>query len=72
MMLVQTLNIDGETWIKHSSDMYTIIQNETGVEYASAIDLYPTKFTYKETTNMKPILTWPSLLECERVLEIRD
>ena len=35
--------------IKHYSDIgYTVIQNETGIEYGEAIDIYPCPYTYSE------------------------
>lgn len=42
--------------IKHYSDEgKLILQTETGIEYAEAIDVYPCRFTYVETA--KPIET---------------
>lgn len=39
-----------ETLVKHSSDKGVYIrQIETGVEYASAIDVIPCRYTYEET-----------------------
>lgn len=39
---------------RHYSDKgFYILQNETGIEYAEAVDVYPCKYTYKETK--KPI-----------------
>ena len=36
--------------IKHYSDAGMMIrQNETGNEYAEAVDVYPCKYTYSET-----------------------
>ena len=41
--------IGNENLIRHYSDANkTVIQVETGNEYAEAIDIYPTKFTYIE------------------------
>ena len=39
-----------ETLVKHSSDngMY-IRQVETGIEYSSAVDIVPCRYTYEET-----------------------
>lgn len=41
---------DGRTdRIRHYSDIgYTIIQNETGIEYGEAVDVYPCPYTYSE------------------------
>ena len=41
-----------EKLIRHYSDIYTIIQVETGNEYGEAIDLYPCKYTYIESENL--------------------
>jgi len=38
--------------IRHYSDSgLKIRQNETGVEYDEAVDIYPCKYTYEETNN---------------------
>lgn len=38
--------------IRHySDDNKTILQVETGIEYDEAIDVYPCRYTYKETKN---------------------
>ena len=47
-----------EDWVFHYAEdeegkRYFIIQNETGIEYDGAIDLYPCRYTYKATD--KPI-----------------
>lgn len=36
--------------VKHYSDAgFNILQNETGVKYAEAIDIFPCRYTYTET-----------------------
>lgn len=45
-----------EELVKHYSDEgKLILQTETGIEYAEAIDVYPCRYTYEETD--KPIET---------------
>ena len=47
MIIKEKLN---ENLVKHYSDQGVYIrQNETGVEYASAIDVIPCRYTYEET-----------------------
>lgn len=42
-----------ETLVKHHSDKGVYIrQIETGIEYASAIDVIPCRYTYEETDKM--------------------
>lgn len=50
-MITQT-EINGLLYTK--SDTYTIIQNETGIEYTEAYDVIPCKYTYKESENRLP------------------
>lgn len=39
-----------ETLVKYSSDKGTYIrQVETGIEYSSAVDIVPCRYTYEET-----------------------
>lgn len=43
--------------IKHyaqdnEGNYYYIIQNETGIKYSSAIDVYPCRYTYSTTTEI--------------------
>lgn len=47
MIIEEKLN---ERLVKHSSDLGVYIrQIETGVEYASAVDVIPCRYTYEET-----------------------
>lgn len=47
MIIEEKLN---ENLVKHYSDLGVYIkQNETGVEYAEAIDVVPCRYTYTET-----------------------
>jgi hypothetical protein len=47
---VENITVGGRTLIKHSSDSNKYIrQVETGIEYASAVDEIPCRFTYEET-----------------------
>jgi len=42
--------------IRHYSDAGMMIrQNETGNEYAEAVDVYPCKYTYTETDEPIPV-----------------
>lgn len=43
--------------IKHYAEdengkKYYILQNETGIEYAEAIDIYPCRYTYQATEKL--------------------
>lgn len=43
--------------VKHYSDENKLIlQVETGVKYAEAVDVYPCRYTYKETD--EPTFSW--------------
>ena len=46
---------NNESLIKHYSDEGNyIIQNETGRKYRIAVDVYPCRFTYSETSEKAP------------------
>lgn len=49
-MIIEEYPYNGRTdRIRHYSDnSYTIIQNETGIEYGEAVDVYPCPYTYSE------------------------
>lgn len=41
----------GDTSVRHYSDSgFMIKQIETGIEYSDAIDIFPCRFTYEETS----------------------
>ena len=47
MIIIENIN---ENLIKHYSDKNVYIrQIETGIEYSSAVDVTPCKYTYEET-----------------------
>lgn len=50
-MIIETLiKANGKTLIKHESDSGKYIrQVETGIEYSSAVDIVPCRYTYEET-----------------------
>lgn len=49
---VDSDGISHDDFILHESDSgKTILQVETGVEYYSAVDIYPCPYTYTETEN---------------------
>ena len=60
--------------IKHHSDEGNyILQNETGIKYGIAIDVYPCRYTYSETDEKIPIKSeaeGKTLEEQEKALEI--
>lgn len=46
----ENITIEGRELIKHFSDAGKyILQVETGIEYAEAIDVMPCRYTYEET-----------------------
>ena len=48
MILAEYLN--NSALIRHYSDAgFALLQNETGVKYSEAIDVFPCKYTYTET-----------------------
>lgn len=50
MLIFENIEINGRTLIKHESDSGKYIrQVETGIEYSSAVDVIPCKYTYEET-----------------------
>lgn len=55
-MIIEDYPYKGRTnRIRHYSDKgYTIIQNETGIEYDEAIDVYPCPYTYSEGSPIEP------------------
>lgn len=49
-IISKKLEINGRTLIMHESDSGKIIrQVETGLEYSSAVDVIPCRYTYEET-----------------------
>lgn len=52
MIKTETLLINGIELIHTFSDTYTLIQNETNLEYIEAYDLKATNYTYKESNNL--------------------
>ena len=51
-MIIQEIIQDGKLVRQYSDAGYTILQVETGIEYEEAVDVNPSKYTYKETTNL--------------------
>lgn len=50
MLTSKYIEVNGRTLIAHESDCGKMIrQVETGVEYSSAVDVMPCKYTYEET-----------------------
>ena len=48
--MIKTELLNDGTLIKHTSDSgKMLLQNETGIKYAEAIDVVPCKYTYTET-----------------------
>lgn len=48
--MIVTEMLKNDTLIRHYSNSGMMLrQNETGVLYADAVDVYPCKFTYMET-----------------------
>ena len=57
MIISKEFEVKGRALIKHESDSGKIIrQVETGIEYSSAVDVIPCKYTYEETD--KDIPKW--------------
>lgn len=51
MINIEYLN--NKTLVKHYSDSnFMLLQIETGIKYAEAIDLVPCKYTYEETNEV--------------------
>lgn len=50
MIRTEYVEMNGRTLIRHESDAGKMIrQIETGVEYSSAVDVIPCRYTYEET-----------------------
>lgn len=50
MLISQIIEVNGRSLIKHESDSGKYIrQVESGIEYESAVDALPCKYTYEET-----------------------
>lgn len=50
MLISKEIELRGLTFIKHESDSGKYIrQVETGIEYESAVDVLPCRYTYEET-----------------------
>lgn len=50
MLISKKIELRGRTFIKHESDSGKYIrQVETGIEYSSAVDVMPCRYTYEET-----------------------
>ena len=50
MITSNYIEVNGRTLIKHESDSGKMIrQVETGLEYTSAVDVIPCRYTYEET-----------------------
>lgn len=48
--MIKTEFLNDGTLIKHFSDAgFMLLQVETGIKYADPIDVYPCRYTYKET-----------------------
>ena len=52
MIVTEHLN-DGALIRHHSDKNLLLLQNETGVKYADAIDVVPCRYTYTETDESK-------------------
>lgn len=49
-LITETVELHGEQFVHNYSDAdYTILQNETGIEYAEAYDVLTANYTYTET-----------------------
>ena len=49
-VISENIKVGERTLIKHQSDRNKYIrQVETGIEYASAVDVIPCRYTYEET-----------------------
>lgn len=53
MITQEQFEINGRPLVKTFSDLYYILQVETGIEYTAAVDI-PNKYTYVETTRLLP------------------
>lgn len=60
MITSNYIEVNGRTLIKHESDSGKMIrQVETGLEYTSAVDVIPCRYTYEETEKDIPKLKRP-------------
>ena len=60
MIIIENIN---DALIKHYSDKNVYIkQIETGVEYASAIDVIPCRYTYEETDKEIPSVDFEGVM----------
>ena len=51
--MIQTEYLKNGTLIKHYSDQgYILLQVETGIKYASPVDVVPCRYTYTETNEL--------------------
>ena len=54
-VISENITVGERTLIKHQSDRGKYIrQVETGIEYASAVDVIPCRYTYEETDREIP------------------
>ena len=54
-VISENIKVGERTLIKHQSDSNKYIrQVETGIEYASAVDVIPCRYTYEETEKEIP------------------
>ena len=54
-VISENIKVGERTLIKHQSDSNKYIrQVETGIEYASAVDVIPCRYTYEETDKEIP------------------
>lgn len=51
----KVFRFEGNELVEDKINKYYIIQVETGIEYAEAVDLYPCKYTYRATD--KPLIS---------------
>lgn len=53
MIKQETITINEKIFMKtYSDEGYYILQNETGLEYGEAIDVFPLRYTYVETDKL--------------------
>ena len=54
-IISSNITVGDRTLIKHESDSgFYIRQVETGIEYSSAVDVIPCRYTYEETGKVIP------------------
>lgn len=57
--MIQTEYLNEGTLIRHYSDIgMMMLQNETGVKYADAVDVVPCAYTYTETNESAESIEW--------------